>query len=572
MPTIPKGSQDIPAPGRLPAPFFEVQPPREIFSGGTRVPGAAAAVDLVALEALVQEERERARRQADEIVLLDARSKLAKLESDLLIRAQGRKGKDAFGLVDETAAEWAKATKNIASELPYGDQRIRFLAIAQEAEARLQRNIFEHVARESAAWDAQKTDEFAGAERAAAVAAYENPERLEQALKNIAEAYSGYAARNGKPQEWAEAVKRKAWTDAVQGAIYMSLTRRNLALASAYFDKYRALIEPETAVKLSAAIEDRRFQQRVLEATDAILTPSHKTIGEALAMVEKINEPELRLAVEKRVKERWQDIQVAKGEATANAMERAFKILENTGGDLDLVPDDVMAELGQKERRVLEQFAANLRKPVLNQDLRDAAIADFWTKSKEDKAKISPLDLMTKWRPYITPSDFEEMSKAVGAAREAVSRGNDSLYQEIAGPKEAALQELQALGLFPLDEKQATDDDRRRYLAVVRQMDEERAIARRDGKPVPASREHARAIIFRTAITPGGILRAPRKKRVIDITPMDRVVPPPEIRREIEADIRSRGKIPTDELVERLYAARILNEPGLYEDIMDEAK
>ena len=569
MPTIPKGSQEIPAPRRMPTPFFGVQAPREIFEGPARTSGAGAAADLGQLELLVQEERERARRQADEIVLLEARSKLAKVESDLLIRAQEKKGKDALGLLEETAKEWRKAAGEIASELAYDDQRRRFLALATEQEARLQRNIFEHVARESAAWDAEKTKEFAASERAAAVAAFTNPERLDQAVKSISEAYFGHAERNGKPKEWAEGVARKEITNAIEGAIYMSLTQRNLELASAYFEKYRPIIEPAAAVELSARIQQRLFEKQVEEATDAIFTPEHETIGTALEMAAKIEEPQLRRAVEERVRARWKDIQEAKEEVKGNALERAYTILEKTGGDLGRVPDDIMALLGFKGRQALAHFSETLKKPVIDQKKRDELISEFWLMSDEQRASLTKKDLMENYRPYVTSEDFDEISKAVKAARDK----NYALYNELSDPKKVALQELQTLGLFPVDEKAASDFEKRRYATLLRQLALEVDRAKRQGKPVPELRDHIRSIIGRGELTPGDFFRGPKTKRFIDLKPGEPLVPPPEIRREIEAHIRSRGKTPTDELIEKLYSALyVWDEPRLYEEILSEAR
>ncbi len=574
MPTVPRYEPETQAPRRMPTPYFATG--GIPFLGPGQAPGARLAGDVLGMAVAAQEEarkeQERARLEADRIALTEAEGKLALLESQLMIQAQQKKGKDALGLIEAITPEWEKRVGEIESSLVHDNQRRLFRAEANRRRAILERGVFPHMAREIAAFDKENTDALLNAERSAATAAFSNPERVRLAVAKMADSLRSYAERNGLSEDFVKGASLKAAGDTVKSAVYMALRQGRLDLAEAYADEYKEAIDAESLQEISQAVQRRKLMTLASEATDAIFTPRRESLEEVLSEVRKIENLELRSLVEDLSRQRWRDITQAREEEENNAYEQAAKIIENTGGDLELVREDVWQKLSSQKRALLEKAAAALRKPQLNPDLRDSAITEFWTMSMEERAKITPGDLIAKWRPYLPEQDYQEIVKAVGAAKEAVAGRNREQYEAIVGPKDAAIQELQRLNLYPMEDKDATKDEKRRAAALLREIDLRRARAKAEGKPVPDVRTMARQIIYEQVQEPGTLFRGQRPRRLIDLLPGEPVLPPDDVKKAIEQVLKSRGKIPTDDLIRRLYGARLLDDMELFEQLINEAK
>lgn len=538
--------------------------------------GLRAASELFTLAAETQQaslkEQEAASKEADELAIMEAENKLSQAELEIRMKVQERRGKNALGLINDIEPEWNKRMGEIESTLVHDRQRRLFRIRAERRRLALQGEVFSYMAKELEDFDREQTDQFINSERNVAASAFLNPERVKLSIDGIREALSKYAERTGKPKEFVEAAAQKAIGDTVRAVTYMALLRGRLDLAESYLSSYSDTIDSDSAKEITSAISHRRLMTQAVEVTDAIFTPERQSLEDALSEARKIDNPELREKVEQMVRRRWADITQARAEEQEAAFEKAAKIVENTLGDVELIPEHIWTKLTASQRAALERVSVDLRKPKLNPDLRDSALTEFWTMTLEERARIKPVDLIVKWRPYVPEQDYQEMVKAVGAAKEAAVGRNREQYEAIVGPKEAVLHELQRLGLYPFDEKEATKEDRRRAVELFRQIDIHRARAKAENKPIPDLRTLTRQLIYQTVQEPGNLLRGPRPKRLIELEPGEAVIPPEPWKKAIEQEIKNRGKIATEDLIQKLYGAYLLGDDTLFEQFLAEAK
>lgn len=278
MPTVPTyGDRRV-----REAPLPQVQPgpaaPAEAFGGG---PGAArvisAGMGLAETALKIQEEE---KRKADQLLVLDADSRLSSLETSLQYDpktgAMTRRGKDALALPDEVKTSWDKGVEGIARGLKNDAQRMAFRERVSSRWASVNNNIQRHVADQISAYDNDTTKSFLENERNAAALNYLDDQRVALAKSRQAAAIQEHARRNGLPPEMVQARAAEAVSGTNVVVIERMVDNGDYQRAKEYFEANKDQFTAQDAVMAERRVRAGVLQDRKLRTWEGLAGPEYK--------------------------------------------------------------------------------------------------------------------------------------------------------------------------------------------------------------------------------------------------------------------------------------------------------
>ena len=388
MPTAPRYGETRVATAPIAGVRRTVDAPAEAF-GGTPLPDLSEATALAVR--LYQREREK----GDQLAILDADRQLSEMENDLLYNPETgllqRRGQQAFGTPEELEEAWLKRSSEIGSRLSGGEQKRRFAIMAQQRRVDAERTLQRHVAGEMKAFDDSTTESYVANERDAAIANFNDPERVAIALSRQKWAISKYAERNGMSPEQRDRRLADAISKTHDGVINRMLATGRDLDASAYYAKVKGEITGTAAIQIEKDLEEGSTRGASQRESARILQTHAGDRQAAMNALTGIENPKIRDATEDRLHRYFQlQDQIRRDEQDKMYLEATNLIDGRPGAQArDVIPPRLWMRLSLDQRNALERRAGN--------------------RENDDKQWLTFLDLPQEKIADLTRSEFETL-------------------------------------------------------------------------------------------------------------------------------------------------------------------
>jgi len=380
----------------------------EALNAGKSLEGVFSAAEKLA---------DHARKSSDEVAVLDAQRKLTQLETNLLYDpktgAYNKKGKDAFNAVGEVDQAFTKGTEDIESGLTGNTQREMFRRHASQKQQDIFRQMDKHVSTEIVNYDNAQTESFIASERNAALVNPYDLNRVDESIKNQQQAITQHAERNGMPKEWIDQKAAEAKSQTHSGIVQQYLASGNDIAASSYYEKNREQFVGKDLTNATKDVEEgslRGFSQR---ESDKIFS-RNLSMSDAVAEAKKIDDPRKRDATVERVKQNYQDAEIARRNFVEKNNIAATNFIDQNPDINSYIAQNPRAwdALDSSEKTALKNYADTRRKglePATNwqeyYNLRSLA------SSTSTRDEFMRMDLYGEYRNKLSDEKFSEIVK-----------------------------------------------------------------------------------------------------------------------------------------------------------------
>ena len=195
-----------------------------------------------------------AKRNADEIAVLDADSKMGETQSQILYDpgegVLARKGKSAFGAIDESTTSFSKSADDIENTLSNATQKAAFRKLSMNRRDDVNRQVQKHVSSEIQAYDNNLTESYLINERDAAAQNPYDQNRIKSSIDNQKNEFSRYAFRNGIPEELATQKMRELSSSTYTGVIDKLLANGKDLDAKGFYESVKGEFTARDATRL----------------------------------------------------------------------------------------------------------------------------------------------------------------------------------------------------------------------------------------------------------------------------------------------------------------------------------
>lgn len=311
---------------------------------------------------LAQEEKKR----ADQIKVLDADEQSSKLETRLMLDpetgALNTRGENSFGVIDRVSKEYEDGIKQIEAGLTNDDQRFAFRRMTVPRRTSIDRRLQVHVARETQSYDSTVTENYIKSETDAAIASFDDPERVGAALSRQRAVYQDHAERNGLPKEWVEQKTLEGSSRVHSGIISKLLAHGQDLVAQKYYKNNKDTISGKDQVILERTLEEGSLRGESQRKTDAIIG-KELNLEASLEAARNIRDPKLRDETVRRVKQRFADQRLQEDQIREEAFSEAYTIAEETKNK-DTIPAERWALLSPSQKNAIENRIRQLRKGI----------------------------------------------------------------------------------------------------------------------------------------------------------------------------------------------------------------
>lgn len=520
--------------------------------------------------------------KANQLQVLEADQKLASLETKLLYDresgAMNQKGKNAFALPDTVFAYYDEQVSEIEKSLGNEAQKNEFRKRVVSRRGDIDRQLQRHIAREGAIYDEQVTTSFVANEQDAAIKNFHDEDRVQLAIQRQREAMLQHADRNGIP---ASAMKQQV--EQVESKTYAAVIGRILdgggdMAAKAYYDKYRDRLRGDDQVKVAKLLEDGMLRGKAQRASDKIWVDTNADLGQSLAKAERINDPQLRDETVRRIRLKQANLdQAIQANQNRNFM-MASEYIKNAPG---VDPKDAMP-VSQWNALTLQQQKA-LRKYSNNPTNNDKKWLDFLEKDPQEIAGMTRAEFEQN---YWVHFDSAHRSRAEKMWTDSSSgdTARTNLTQTLSFRRRVD-NVLRASEIVDPTKSKAkfSDAEAKTYTqfeTAAAKAVEEFELTELGGKRKASGEEIQQILdkmvlqkvyldknwVFSDPVKPAALIQEDEKGKAY--VPLDEI--PRASVREIENFIASKGYKVTKDKVQRIWAARMMNDRKLVDQILGE--
>lgn len=395
--------------------------------GGVEVAaGIGRAGEALQKQADVQLDR------ANKLWFLQAESSIAAKQLDIESRAKQRKGRDAFGLHEETEKEFDEYISTVKTHNK--SQRLGLEQIKLSRKTSMNRTVTGHVNNEYEQVETQESESYRSNLSNSASSHYEDPTRFGEDKLKFDAAVADEAERQGLASE-----SKKAFTLANTTAFHVATLKRMLAnedhhMATQYFKQYGDEISEAAKERLQPAMKESSLRGDSQSATDQIMI-EFGTWRERFAEAKKIADPEIRDATRTRLRQEMADEDDFKRDeakqdqvSNLNIIDEKIEAAAGVGKDVsarDAIGPVEWTKMDLSERTQYSNYAAAstfsskpevIRVKQAHRTQKVGALWALWHKTDKSefmKATTSSLDPDTK-RYVPAPLNLELLKPILG--------------------------------------------------------------------------------------------------------------------------------------------------------------
>lgn len=303
------------------------------------------------------------KRKADDIAATEAYAKTIQYKNNLMYDpktgAMTKRGKDAFGVMDEYVGQFDKFTEDIEKNLGNDDQRALYQKIKAQHRTDLSTDLQKHIFMEGKKFDDETTESGLLVTREDAVLNFQNPGKVTQSIEMQKALIMSHAGRNGLPAEWV-----KAKTEDVTSKTHMAVVNRMLAqgddlLASEYFAAVKDQFTGSDVTMMEKTLQEGQTRGESRRLADSIVSKVGSMTA-ALAEAKKIKDPKVYDATVDRIKDHFTLQKAAEAERVDRIYRRASNIIDDAGS-IDAIPPADWDQFSVSEKAALKAYAKQKR-------------------------------------------------------------------------------------------------------------------------------------------------------------------------------------------------------------------
>lgn len=399
MPVVPHARQQVET---RPIPGASINPRAPESAFATR-PG----LDLRGVQQFVEQERAK----ADQVTVLDADNRLAETQLELHQAALAKRGRDAMGATAETRDAWDQATSEIGGGITSERAQLAFRQRASSRWSSLHASVEEHASSEAQKYDVEQTTVALTNRHNDALTHYQEPERVEGALRESEAILRDFGKRQGLPPDVIDEKVAAARSAAHVGILDRMLSNGQDRTATAYFTEHKAEIEGDKLAGVEKALEVGSTLGQGQRNADAILFGAKPASSrrEAYDRARLIADPKERQATEQRLDTEYARQDRDQRDQYDALLERASRAV--AGGELPA--PGIMSQLkvghqAQMRAAVKRQAAGtpvHTDAATLYQLMNEAGSTDPATRQKFASRNL--VDFLDK----LSTSDFEQLTR-----------------------------------------------------------------------------------------------------------------------------------------------------------------
>lgn len=477
-------------------PNIQENAPAEAFGGGQA--GGALTRGLDKIAKVYEETRKSANDAAVQDVYGQLKREKLRQAYDPKSGALSKRGKDAFGIVDEYGKSFNKYADDLENSLSNDEQKAMFRVLRDREYTDFDGDLKKHTLVESRQYMKKATDSLIEVEQDEAGAKGVNdPAFVENKIRQQEILITDYAQKEGLDEATIKIMRDDARRKTHGRVVDNMLAGGMWKESSAYVDKYAADFgEDAKEIKRKIAVEEERAQRQAKEE-------ANKTIG---------------------------------------------NILEQSGGRIDKVPKAMWQNLTVSERASFRSYADNLKDGTEPKtDWKEYYNLKRMASTPELRDEFLRTDLM-QYRSKLGNAEFKDL---VGD-QDGLKGGNDKtakLLDSFRSDSEIVNTALRQAGIDP----NSKDEDVQTRIALFRKSvgDKQVQLQQRTGKP--ASSKDMETIVdslmIETVTDKGFIWDT--KKRKFEMT-IDDV--PEDDRKEFEKRLKAKGIPVTDQIIIDLFS------------------
>jgi hypothetical protein len=529
--------------------------------------------------------------RANQAKIDDATTKLAQKRIELGDRLKQAQGDQALhpDFASGLEQEFKSASEEVAQGLVNPAQRDAFGRESTRLGLGLQESISSHVIAQSELVSRQKADARMQTMVQSAIANRGDEGLAWQDIMDAQAAHETYTKSIGVPIEARDAEQAQLRSKATADIISAFADDGNHVAAQKWLEGYRAqLKDPADLARAERATKGATIRGESQSAVDKILAMTGadgRPIGiqDALAQAAKVQNPELRAAIEERAVSMLNLREKAHEDDQTNQFADAYKIAKDDPRGIDAVPLSTLQGLDPKYREQLQAWATRQAKGVplpwqVSKAVRYQIEAQAAT--PEGRQKFVDSDL----RQLLTSVNKEDFDALAGLQQEIRKTGADGSDAGWLTTREEMVN--QALAGMKIDPKTyRTKDDGTTTpneaainfrAAVELEANTMAGAAKRQKPTIDDVRKAIDNVMLRkvrydetgrnTTDFVGSTLT--RDQRKTAFVPIDQISGGQA--QAVRDLIHGAGGDPTDDRVQRAYAARLMNDRALFDQIIRE--
>lgn len=526
------------------------------------------------------------KQKSDQVAALSADNELAELETRLLYDSKNgalnMKGRNAFDIPDRVDEEWRKGTSEIESKLSSPDQRRAFANARDRRQASIHAAVQKHVSNQIDAYDLSETESFLVNERSAALANYGDAARVEEGVDRQHYALSDLARRQGTAPETLKRWQQDAASKTYAGVLDRMLTNDEDLAAEAYYGQVKEYIAGEDRAKIEKALEEGSLRGNSQRSADAIMTKFGEDRQAATDAVKDIKDSKLRDAVEQRVSRAFQEKKQIEQEQQEDMYLRATNMLDASpmAKARDVIPAPLWSQLSLSMRNALEN-----RSQDINND--DQKWLTFLEMSPQAVADLNKAQFESQFWAHLDKSHRTRAEALWNGARDAMANKDAQPNLRLANTinfKDRLFNTMGRAGVVPPNKtlSKFSKNEASTYAAMEQQAAkeiEQFELTALGGKREATGEEMQKIIdgvvlnrVFIDRPHAGDYEKLGWKTSNDELgrayVPIDAI--PPEDRVQLRNALTARGMNITERKLERLFAAVVMKNRGLYESILGE--
>lgn len=553
MPTVPAPLQEAQTRVQVsPNARVSTQAPEGAF-GSTEIAQRAISQVGNQMMQIAKEEKQK----ADDVATTEAYTKTIALRNRLMYDpksgAMNRKGKDAFGVGEEYTQQFNEGADEIQASLTNEDQRQMYNKIKENELRDLDTNLTKHTFQQAQAYEQQTTEASVAATREDAVLNYQDPGKVQNSLAMQKSLIMAQAERSGVAPETAMMAVKSAESKTHEAVVNRMLANGQDLAASEYYKNIKGSMLADDTIQLEKALEEGSLRGTSQREAMAIAGKTG-SLSQALAQVDKIQDPKIQDATRDRVKQRFQEREQAQNYAAEQAFRSSYQIVEKTRRKDDIPPNQ-WAAMSPAQKSSIDAY---LSKDNIQTDWNDYYNLKTMAASSQLRDKFMKTDLLL-YRAKLGDSEFKELVNAQTEAR----KGNTETLDGFQTDQQIVNGALAEAGIDPTPKHGS--EDAKKVNMFRRRVDEEmRKQQQITGKKL--SNQEIQSVadgLMVQGITEKGFFWD-TKKRVFEIDPTTdkdfefeaKSIPPVE-RQKIESALRSKGIKVNEDNVMKLYARKI---------------
>lgn len=582
-------------------PRYDTQHVEKAPIAGVRVPTsvpieAVAALPKVNISGVVKSADEMYQRElekANQISVLGADAKAAALETDMLYNPQtgllNMKGRDSLGARDKFQEQWKKGMDDIGKDLHNDTQRMAFQRSALNRYASVSDTISRHISNEIKNYDGEQTQSLIVNETNAAVAAAvpgvtvsDAADRSTMAIARQRAAILDRSRNEGWSPEKVQSVLEATTSGTHTSVLGRMLYNKDDLTAKHYFDEFKDQLVGDDLTKMGKAVEESSYLGESQRQSDQITAKFRDDREGAIEAVKKIADPRMRDAVEQRVVHEFEMKTALQREKENDLYQKATNLIEplvKRGAPFiasNVVPRDVWSQLPLAARNALERRALHADSDYPNDP---GKWHDFLDLTPKELGSLNRQEFETKYWQHFDRETRTRAEMQWATARDAMRTGKmdaklsaDETFKDLV---KMSIQSVDPVYVKQPAAKWTPDQMQFHNDYTIEAMRRKEAAETAKGKPL-------------TRAETQDVLDGLVKERVFVDKPFSH--DPMKMPGEVSRDEKKRAYVPYESIpetvrnelggmvpkgtpkrkLERLYAARLMNDPALFRAILAE--